>query len=223
MTFIRYHTADGDAPLMVQTSAFNLSMGPVTHKDGSVAFGINRQDSPGLHELVNGVEGQVLNAILTRPVTDMPDWKRAQLGQQQPDCLIRPMADGDRIYIPTAVDCVTYNWDGTEKLANVWESGRYQLILRLSNIFVGQSGHKYAFYPQWKVSQVRYDARRELAAFNSELPFLFSDEEERPSIVPQGEPMPQFCVESVSQYVADSCGKLCVSRLSQQADRKSVV
>ena len=197
--FLRYRRADNKESLLVVTAPFDLYCGPMIQKNDSVSFGLDREEAPGLHELISMVEGQVHDYLLEKAVKDLPDEVyEANIRTADRNNLVRPQAGGKRVFVEPSTDCVTFNWDGTKTLTNEWGSGRYQLILRLSNIFVGQ-GTKYGFYLQWKIAQIRYNAC-DLSICSRTRHFLFDDgkkplpssspEEEEEEQVMEKEPEP---------------------------------
>ena len=178
MNFIKYRlkATEGSTPssLMVQTSVFELNNGPLKHADGSVSFALSEEECPGLFPLIHAFEKQIHNILLTRDIRDLPRDKK-EFFQKKADNLIKPITTRDRVYFQPASDCVTYNWNGTDKKPNEWCAGRYQLVLRLGNIYVGQPGQNFAAYLQWKVAQIRYEAFTEEALLNQPSTFLFGD------------------------------------------------
>ena len=180
LRFIRYRHADNDHPLLVKTSAFTSKHGPMVHKDESVSFGLTREDAPGLHELVTLVEEQVHNHLLYKTIPELPEAVSEEIRVWgKDDKLVRSQAGGKRVFVQPSADCVTYSWDGTKTLPNEWGSGRYQFVLRLSNIFAGK-GTKYGFYIQWKIAQIRYEAY-DFAVYSLTRDFLFGEKQQQQS------------------------------------------
>lgn len=148
----------GPVPFMLQTTVFELPNGPLKHEDGSVSFGIRNEQCPNLQEIMTNVEKTITETLLqeAESIENLPE-KVAQEWKNHKGPLIRPMvSDKARIFLQPSNDCRTYDWLGSNILENEWNAGKYQMIIRLSSIFLGQKGHAYPIYLQWKICQIRY-------------------------------------------------------------------
>ncbi len=190
-------------PFLIQTNVFYTPNGPLHHTDGSISFGLRKEDSPNLHELINAVENMIEAQLrLGSGIEALPD-KTAEKLRDAKGPVVRPFCkDQQRIYVQPAADCVTYNWLGSDLSQEDWRGGKYQLILRLTNIFLGQKGHAYPAYLQWKICQVRYFPESRQVS-QQPLGFLFTKDDDSaaagaaPSAKQQQQPGPAFNFDDI--------------------------
>ena len=162
LTLIKVRDSEGQT-VMVQTAPFTLTHGPIKTEDGQYLFGSNKEDAPELCHILTSIE-KAADTAMTTNATAIEALPEKFVVRSDGDNL-RPMVNAKgKIYFKLASDCTVYNWNGRHQYKEELRGGRYQLLLRLSNIYLGAHGStNYQASLQVKVAQVRYDPSTELA------------------------------------------------------------
>ena len=151
---LRNTTGDG---YFIQTEVFNMRSSPIKQTETDLLFICTRDELPHTVNVIENLEGLV-NKSLTNEDIKIP----ANLMMAIKNCngkVLRPSVNADeKIFLRTTPDTKYYNWDGNAISPNDLKRGKYQLIIRASNIYFGQHGQSnYPASVQLKVIQVRYD------------------------------------------------------------------
>lgn len=166
-------------PLLIQTCHFNSFNGPLRSKKHSgYCFGLRTGDCPNLLEMVNKVEDKIEDLLRKGEITGYKKEEWAKLIEGKEDRLVRRTVREERIFLETGKDCLAYDWVGKDIFRHTLQGGRYQLMLRLNNIYLGQKHQAFAAYPQWKITQIRHFPEAPKPANSRPMGFLFKPEDE---------------------------------------------
>ena len=187
--------------IMIQTESFYLHHGPVKTQDGTYLFAKCEEDSPQLHSLITRLESAAelsLKSSLQTNELNIPDkYRRTLYRESDEDKNLRPTYNPTgTAFFKLAADCQVYNWMGRQTVKEELDRGRYQIILRASNIYIGQHGHTpFPASLQFKVAQIRYDPAPEKSEEEIKEEFLFLPENDIDYSVNNPPPGQQHCVE----------------------------
>lgn len=143
-------------PLFVQSEPIHLPRGPFKKEDRAAeTFIFNKEDNSLLLSFMRQTEDRLKEMILADSFRQyLPDETKKRIV----DGNVLKSTLNERLFVNPSKFCKTFCWTGEELYEGRWAGGQYQAILELRNLFLGKSDSQpYAFYPQWRICQLRYD------------------------------------------------------------------
>lgn len=167
--FIRFRafepkTNKNRQPLFLRTEDFSSYNGPLRNAsekgEDHITFNLSETDSPALSEAVSMVERAVEQALCEDEIKGMSDEIRETLrSRKEVGTLVRRHEAEKNLFIDLDKECCCYDWTGSERLTlDKLRGGKYQLVIQLSTIYLGQECHLFGAYLQWKIIQIRYSS-----------------------------------------------------------------
>ncbi len=179
---VRVRTED-EKIVMIQTKPIDLPHGLVQTEEGHYLVVFNSDTDKEIFSIVSRLESEANDRLAEAAVTGIEGLEDKLLRKLSPkgDNLRPTFNDQGKAFLKLAQDCVVFDWQGKERFDDggaELKRGRYQFLIRCSNIYVGQHGQSnYPASLQFKVAQIRYEALPE--PNKAEPKFLFIEEHDQ--------------------------------------------
>ena len=142
---------DNTEPLFCYSKNIILHNGPFQRDaNGTCTYIFNKEDNADLLGFVKKVEQQ-LKESLHQVKPKLPSYTRKKMAAG----FVMKECDGEKLFVPSSNNCASYDWNGDPYKGQL-KAGTYQAVISMRSLFLGQTTHTFAIYPQWRVEQIRY-------------------------------------------------------------------